>query len=389
MPLRILFVVNEASFFLSHRLPLACAARALGYDVHVATPGSDDVRRIRSEGFMHHAFPLDRKGINPLRDIRSIGALARIFAKARPDLIHTVTIKPVLYGGIAARLVGVPAVVSAISGLGYVFVGNGLPLRIVRAIVKTGYRFALKRERACVIVQNQEDRALITQDIGVNSDSVVLIPGSGVNLDQFRPSREPDGLPVIMLASRMLWDKGVGEFVAAAKRLRDEGISARFVLVGDTDSGNPAAVPTDRLVAWSDAGIVEWWGRREDMAQVLAQAHVVCLPSYYREGVPKILLEAAASGRPIITTDTPGCRDAVADGSSGILVRSRDVTGLANAVRRLIENPSLRLTMALQGRKMAEARFDVARVIDQTMDIYRSLIGPADADQDPLTVRGS
>lgn len=374
MSMRILYVVNDANFFLSHRLPLALAAQGEDFEVHVATPLSDDVEKIHAAGFTFHPIPLTRRGAHMGEELASVIALYRLYRKVKPDLVHLVTIKPVLYGGIAARLASVPAVVSAVTGLGYVFIAQGLKASLLRTAVKGTYRFALGHANGRVIFQNPDDRSSFLMSKLVDTRQTVLIKGSGVDMAQFSPAPESPGAPLVVFAARMLWDKGVGEFVDAARRLCDRGIKARFALVGDTDSGNPAAVPKSQLESWQQSGVVEWWGQYTNMPMVFAQSHIVALPSAYGEGVPKVLIEAAASGRPIVTTDTPGCREIVRHGENGLLVPVRNVAALAEALRRLIEDAELRRRMGAKGREIAMAEFSVERVVGETLDVYRQLL---------------
>ncbi|MFQ5773404.1 MAG: glycosyltransferase family 4 protein [Kiloniellaceae bacterium] len=372
----LLLTINDAGFFLSHRLPIAQAAAAAGYRVHVAAARSPAAETIAAHGLVFHPLPLSRRGLGPWREVRTFWSIYRLYRSLAPDLVHQVTVKPVLYGGLAARLAGVPAVVNAVSGLGYVFVDRGWKAGVLRSAIKAAYRIALAQRNGRVIFQNLDDREEFAAQGLVNPDASVLIKGSGVDLARFAPKPEPEGVPLVMLASRMLRDKGVGEFVEAARVLRKKGARARFVLVGDTDAGNPAAIARDRLKAWRREGVVEWWGHREDMPGVLAQAHVVCLPSY-REGLPKILIEAAACGRPIVASDVPGCREIARAGDNALSVPIRDAEALARAIERLIADPDLRRRMGARGRSIAEAEFSVARVVRETLAVYNALLEAA------------
>ena len=370
---RLLFVANEVGFFLSHRLPLACAARNAGYEVHVAAPEGAGTEHVRANKFPFHPIPMSRKGISPLAEMGSMIAMYRLYRKLLPDIVHHVTIKPVLYGGLMARLARVRAVVSAVTGLGFVFVSRGFRMRMLRAGVKVAYRLALDHANSRVIFQNPDDRDLFVKERLLSASRAVLIKGSGVDMAHFRPSPELEGAPLVVLAARMLWDKGIGEFIEAVHKLRSEDVDARFVLVGASDLGNPAAVPESQLRTWHSEGVVEWWGQRNDMSYVLAQAHIVCLPSY-REGLPKVLIEAAASGRPIVATDVPGCREITINDENGLLVRPRDVASLATALRRLIEDGDLRKRFGMRGREIAVAGFSIERVVDETLTVYRDLL---------------
>ncbi len=370
---KLLFVVNDGPFFLSHRLPLAEAAREAGYEVHVATPDDAGAARIRDRGFAFHPIPLVRSGTRLFQEAGSFLALLRLYRALRPDIVHHVTIKPVLYGGLAARLARVPAVVHAVTGLGYLFVARSAKAAALRAAVKAVYRLALRHPRSRVIFQNPDDLAFFRDQRLVRPGQPVLIRGSGVDMTLFAPEPEPGGTPVVLFASRMLWDKGIGEFVGAVKRLRDRGIEARFVLVGDTDPNNPAAVPPAQLKAWQASGLMEWWGRCDDMPGVFAKSHVVCLPSY-REGLPKVLVEAAACGRAIVATDVPGCREIVQSGVNGLLVPARDEAALADALQQLIEDPERRRAMGRAGRRLAVEEFALDRVVADTLGLYADLL---------------
>jgi glycosyltransferase involved in cell wall biosynthesis len=372
-PARIVFLVNVDWFFLSHRLPLARAARDAGMQVTVVAADTGNASRIRREGFEFVSLPLARKGTSPWRELRSFVFIARLYRRLRPDLVHQVTVKPVLYGSLAARMVGGIAVVNAISGLGYTFISSeraGLLRRLVRGL----YRQALAHPRSRVIFQNPDDRALFLDAGLVRAGRTVLVRGSGVDCAEFHFVEEPEGPPVVMLPARMLWDKGVGEFVEAARLVRREHPEARFVLVGDSDDGNPTAVPVRQLEAWVADGHVEWWGHRADMPAVLAASSIVVLPSY-REGLPKVLLEAAATGRAIVATAVPGCREVVRDGVNGFLVAPRDGGDLARAVLALLRSRELRSGFGRAGRSMVEREFSLEIVVQQTVSLYRDLLG--------------
>jgi len=232
----------------------------------------------------------------------------------------------------------------------------------------------LNDSRCRIIVQNPDDLQRLAKECDVDPNRITLIKGSGVDLKQFYPSQEPIGVPLVVLASRMLWNKGIGEFVEAASILNKEGVAARFALVGESDDHNPLSIPGSRLKKWHADNRVEWWGYRTDMPSVLAQASVVCLPSYYGEGVPKILIEAAASGRPIVTTDMPGCREIVRDGENGLLVPVRNSRELARALGRLINDAPLRREMGYRGRRIVESEFSVESVVEETIQVYEEML---------------
>lgn len=375
--MRILYVVSPARFFLSHRLPLALAARDAGYDVHVAVPDEPEASLVDESGLPTHRVPLKRGQSGFAAEWRFLGALRKLFRELKPDLVHLVTIKPILFGGLAAQLEGVPAVVAAVSGLGHVFIERGPLAALRRTAVLGAYRIAMAHPNKRVIFQNDDDRALFVRRRTIAPSSTTLLRGSGVDTKVFAPTPEPDcleGPPRVILPARMLREKGVGEFVAAAEQLRREGVAARCTLVGEADVANPSAIHSTELLRWAGNGIVEWWGHRTDMPKVYAQAHIVCLPSY-REGLSKTLLEAMACGRPIVTTDVPGCRDAVRDGVNGLLVPARDSGALAAALKRLVLDAALRAEMGARGREICEREFGIERVTARTLRIYEELLG--------------
>lgn len=375
--LKILFVVNDPAFFLSHRLPLAREARARGYDVHVATPEGESVAQILEEGVSFHPIPLSKHGTDILQELRTMGALFHLFRLLRPDLTHLVTIKPVLYGGVMARLAKVPETVGAITGLGYLFVGAGLKVSILRRLAEFAYRIALGHPSQRAIFQNADDRAYFVERKLISEDRAALIRGSGVDMNLFSPSPEPPGAPIVLMAGRMLREKGVVDFVEAARRLRRSGVGARFVLAGESVPWNRSSVPPEQLARWHEEGVVEYWGRKDDMPDVFARSALVCLPSY-GEGVPKCLIEAAACGRPVVTTDTPGCREIVRDGVNGLLVPARDPESLAGALARLLEDPGLRLEMGGAGRELVESEFSVKKVVEETFSLYDRMVSRTD-----------
>lgn len=368
---RLLFVVNDAAFFLSHRLSLALGARAAGFDVHIVTPHCDPSQRtIEAAGLPFHAIPLSRRGMSPAEEVKTIGALLGLYRGLRPDIVHHVTAKPILYGGIAARIARVPAVVSAVSGLGYVFISDRKRARVLQQAIRATYRVVTSHPNCAVIFQNEDDRRMFGS--AIRTSRVEMIRGSGVDLKQFHATPLPDGVPLVVLPSRMLWDKGVRELVEAARLLAKRGVRARFALVGAVDSGNPANVPRERIEQWVKEGVVEWWGMRTDMPAVFEQATIVCLPSY-REGMPKSLLEACAAGRPIVTTDVPGCRDAIGGGDYGVLVPARDAPALADALARLLGDRATLERMAAAAARAAPA-FAVEEVLERTLRLYRTLL---------------
>ncbi|MFV3014230.1 glycosyltransferase family 4 protein [Pseudomonas sp. KHB2.9] len=368
----LLFIVNDPGFFLSHRLPVAKGAREAGYDVHVACMPGPAVEAIIKEGFEFHALPLSRSGRNPVEEFGLIFSIWKLLWRLKPEVLHLVTIKPVLYGGIAARLAPVKGVVMAISGLGFVFLSTGLKAALTRCVVSTFYRIALGKRNLRAIFQNPDDRDLLLDIGGLQPSKAVMIRGSGVDLSSYAALPEPEEVPVVCLAARLLLDKGVVEFVEAAKFLKQRGVVARFQLIGDIDPGNPATVTSAQLEQWRKEGLLELFGYRNDIAALFAQANIVALPSY-REGLPKVLVEAAACGRAVVTTDVPGCRDAIDPGVTGLLVPVRDAQALADSLELLIKDPVLRKKMGKAGRELANQAFAIEQIVEQHMDVYRQL----------------
>jgi glycosyltransferase involved in cell wall biosynthesis len=371
---RLLFLITEDWYFWSHRLALARAARDAGMEVVIATRVQDHGKRIEEEGFKLLPIRLVRRSRNPLRELAAVIEIIRLYRRERPDIVHHVALKPIMYGSIAARLTGVSAVVNAFAGLGYTFIAGDEEIELLRPLIRQVLRWVLALPHSLVIFQNHEDCEELVQAGLVSKANARVIRGVGVDVTRFIPRSEPAGEPVVMLAGRMLWDKGVGEFVAASRLLKQWGIPARFVLVGQPDDENPASIPEEQLRQWQEEGLMEWWGQREDMPNVVAAAQVVVLPSY-REGLPKILLEAAACAIPIVATDVPGCREIVRAGESGLLVPPRGAEPLAKAIAALFKDPALRARMGARGREIVVNEFSVERIARDTLTLYRELLG--------------
>lgn len=363
--MKVILFANTDWYLYNFRLPLAQALQERGDEVLLLSPAGPYVERLRAAGFRWQEFSLDRKGTNPLVDGLALLKLWRLYRREKPDLVHHFTIKCVLYGSMAAWLAGVKITVNAITGLGYAFTGNRKWLRIM---VSNLYRLLLRG--TWVIFQNPDDQSAFVQKGLVDPARSVLIRGSGVDTIRFQPSPEPEGIPLVILPARMLWEKGIGEFVEAASILKECGVEARFALVGDTDTGNAFAVPTEKLQEWKEKKLVEWWGWQDDMTGIYAQAHIVCLPSYYGEGIPKTLIEAAACGRPLVAADMPGSREIVRNRENGLLVPPRSGQAVADALQVLIRDPELRKEMGQKGRQIAVGEFDLQHVLRNTLEFY-------------------
>ena len=317
---------------------------------------------------------MNRRSLNPLRELALLVWLWRLMRADRTDLAHSFTIKCAVYGGLAARLAG-KARVNAVAGMGYVFTSDDSLARMLRPIVRTLLRAALGGPRARLVIQNPDDLAIFEKSGLTASARIRLIPGSGVDCGRFVPplgERTPSGAPHVVLAARMLWDKGVGEFVEAARILKAQGRVSSFHLAGSPDPGNPSSIPEQVLREWRRIGLVEWLGHVEDMPALLASADIVVLPSY-REGLPKSLIEAGACARPLIATDAPGCRDVVTHGVDGLLVPVRDAPALARAIARLIDDPALARKLGEAARAKVIANYDERLIVANTVAIYREL----------------
>jgi glycosyltransferase involved in cell wall biosynthesis len=326
-------------------------------------------------GFRWIPFDFSNCGTNPLRELKTISRLIALYRKERPTLVHHFTIKCVLYGSIAARLVGGISVVNAVTGMGHIFTDAGIKARLLRPVVNSLYRLALGFCASRVIFQNEQDRNIFCDAGLVPLKRTCLIRGSGVNCSKFVPStgrKACEGSVKILFASRMLREKGVFELVAAASIIRKKGIHARFLFAGDIYPGNPSSLSAEELDGFSAAGI-EYLGHVSDMPSLIDECDIVALPSY-REGTPRILIEAAAMGKPIVATDIAGCRGLVCDGKSGYLVPVKNATALAEALEMLIYDDDLRQRFGQFGRQIVLDEFDEKIVIAETLELYGEVI---------------
>ncbi len=370
----ILFVANTPWYLFNFQLQVAERVRRAGGNVTMVCPDGPYRDRLEAAGFDWLELNMSRP-ISPLADLRALPRWIGLYRHTKPELVHHFTTKCVVYGTLAARLARVPAIVNTVSGLGFVFGSETLAARLIRPPLRLALRCVLGAQRVRVLFQNEDDRSAFQEPGVVPPARGRLVPGSGVDLERFRPDPGRTGQPVrFLMACRLLWDKGVAEFVEAARHLRARGSDAEFVIAGAPDAGNPRSVPEAQLTAWARQGVVEWLGHRDDMDRLLRKVDAVVLPTAYREGIPRILLEAAATGLPIVTADAPGCRDAVSDGDNGILVPARDVPSLVAAMDRLTGDELLRHRMGAAGRVRAERRFDVAQVADAVIETYQAAL---------------
>ncbi len=371
MPKILVFLLTEDWFFASHFLQRGLAAKAAGWRVVLVARESAATAAIRAAGIDVVPVPFIRRRLNPFAELAFTLHLARVYRRLKPDLVHHIALKPIVIGGLAARLAGVRAVINAPVGLGFVFSSDRLLAKILKPLVSLGLRLTLTPRGAKVIFENPDDLAALTAAGMVRPEAAFLIRGAGVDITAFAPAPEPPPPVRIILIARMIREKGVADFAAAARLLK--GL-ADFVLVGAPDPGNPNTVTEAELRGWEAEGILTWLGPRRDIADLLRGAHIACQPSTYREGLPKSALEAMAAGKPLVATDIPGCREAVVDGATGFLVPPRDPPALAAALRRLIEDPALRQKMALAARARAVEQFSDAIICQQTLLVYDAAI---------------
>jgi glycosyltransferase involved in cell wall biosynthesis len=370
--MKIFLVANTDWYLFNFRRSLAAYLHTRGHQVTFVSPWGRFAESLQSMGYSWLEWSVGRKSSGP-GEILAIRRLARVYQHERPDLVHHFTVKPVLYGSIAAKVANIPYIVNAITGLGYVFIQNSLKARLLRQIVLLLYQSALHHPNQIVIFENRYDRIFFEQMKFIKPDAGRIIEGAGVDVDYFHPLPEPDdGIPLAILPARMLWDKGVGTAVEAARLLKADNCPLRLALVGPTDPGNPANIPETTLHAWVEEGIVEWWGFQEDMRQVYQQANIVLLPSL-GEGIPTVLIEAAACGRAIVATDVPGCRDVVTHAETGLLVPPNDAVALANALRQLAGDPTMRQQLGSAGRARTVERFSNEQVNRETLEAYGKL----------------
>ena len=372
MAKKLLMMVNSPAFFMSHFFPVAQSAQQEGYDVYVASMDGDSVKAIKEAGLKHIVLPMSRSGKGPFGELRTLISTWLILWKVKPDLLHLMTIKPVLYGGIAAKFAPVKGLLAVVTGLGFVFLSQGSKAKLLRSLIIRAYRLAFSKKNSRILFENPDDLKTMI-DLGVlREEQAELVRGAGVDLQKYAFLPERTGEPIVCLAARLLRDKGVVEFVDAADILRKKGISARFQLIGNTDPENPATITEYEISQWEKIGAVELLGFRADIPQLFAGANIVVLPSY-REGLPKVLLEAAACGRAVVTTDVPGCQHAIIPDVTGLLVPVQDSEKLADAIERLLEDPGLRLRMGEAGRELAEDDFAIEKIVAQYLAVYRKL----------------
>jgi glycosyltransferase involved in cell wall biosynthesis len=368
---KILLFANTDWYLYNFRLALANELRKRGHEVILLSPPGSFHERLKEAGFRWISFPLSRQGTNPFNEIMTLWRLIRVYRQVRPHIIHHFTIKPVIYGSIAAHSLRIPGIINSITGLGHLFIDSGLSTRILRGLARWLYRFSLRGTQ--VIFENPEDRSTFIHNKFIKAEQSHLILGTGVDVDKFRPVQKTNDVPLVLFSGRLLATKGLIEYVDAIGILKQKGLRARFAVAGTVDPGNPASIPPGQLDSWKQSDLLEWWGWQDDMPAALARTDIFCLPSY-REGIPNALLEACASGLPIITTDVPGCRDVVQHGVNGLLVPPRNTQALAEALETLLTDPARRCSMGQAGRQLAVDRFSLANIISQNIEVYNQAL---------------
>lgn len=373
--MKVLLFANTDWYLYNFRLSLAKALRDQGHHVVLLSPPGDCGPKLREMGFEWFSLPMARKSLNPFREFLLLWWLVRFFKRQKPDLVHGFTIKSAVYGLIAARLAGVSARVGSIAGMGYVFISQDLLARVLKPVVRIAFRLAFGGSGARLIVQNPDDFSLISSSGFVRSNQIFLIPGSGVDCDRFTPALEKrkDRPFRVLLPARLLWDKGIGEYVRAAAALKAACPEIKFLIAGDRDPGNPACIPESQIQTWVDQGLIKALGHVSDMADLYQSVDLVVLPSY-REGLPKGLIEAAACALPLITTDVPGCREVVTHRVDGLLVPVKDAKSLAAAIRELYADPVLRNRLGRAAREKTLREFDQKIIVRQTLDVYQAVL---------------
>jgi len=370
----ILFVVNVDWFFISHRLVIAEAVIKRGYKVYVAAKNTGQKEIIEQKGIHFINLDITRSGLNPIKELKLVFSLYKIYSCIKPDIIHHITLKPVLYGSLVSKFFKSPKIVNAISGLGYNFTENrnGIASFIMIKLMQYGFN----RKGLEFIFQNNDDfNDLFQKNVLTRRSHIHFIKGSGVDLNLFNHKYfSPTNVIKVLFPSRMLWDKGVYELYKSTIELKEKYINRiQFILVGSADSENRAGVSKEFMNNWQDGHYVKWLGYQKEMTSIYQDSHIVVLPSY-REGLPKSLIEACAAGRAIITTNAIGCKECVEDGKNGIVIPLKNYVELSKAISFFVENPSQIANMGKYGRKKAENEFDIKLVIDKHLRIYEELI---------------
>ena len=366
----LLYYINVDWSFLSHRLDLAKKAISEGYEVHLLTNITTSKKIIEDHGIVIHESYLSRK-FNLLKDLQGLFKLISIIIKVKPDIIHAVSNKNIILGSIVGRAFRINKIILAVSGLGYIYLRTNIFTNFFKKILSIVYSIILNYEKSYIIVQNKDDLNII-QNFALKENQkkkIVLIPGSGVNINYFKPLPENDGKIIISLVARMIYDKGINEFACAAKILTKKYSNIEFNLFGNPDIYNPTSISESKLIDWESKKILRWKGYEKDALSIYKQSHIIVLPSH-REGMPKVILEASACGRPSVVTNVPGCKEAIIPNKTGLLVKLFDVDDLVSKIEQLILNKEKRIEMGYQARKFAEKTFDIKVINQKQVSLY-------------------
>lgn len=370
---RLLFVISEDYVFVSHRLFLGKYALEQGMHVGILCNTSKHKKLIEESGIEVFDWPFERGSLNPIKAVKSLWFALIAMKRFDPDIVHAVALKPIIYASIACKCLFIKRRVFALTGVGFVFSSNSMKAKLLRPLVTVALKLAFKGKFSRVILQNSDDCSLLENKNIISTESIDLIRGAGVDTNIFSPCLDESSPILVILPARILWDKGIGEFVNAAQILRGKGVNARFVIVGEPDIQNPMCVPMSQIELWVNEGVVEYWGYKDDMPEVLKSASIVCLPSY-REGLPKSLLEAASCGLPLVAFDVPGCREVIDDGWNGYLVELKDVNALSMALEKLILNKDLRGIMGGNSREKVIQEFSQEGIAKETFEVWEKLL---------------
>jgi glycosyltransferase involved in cell wall biosynthesis len=372
----IVIVVNKANFFLSHRLNFALELKKKGFQIHILSDGTNyDVEKIRNHGLFFHQINFSRVFNGLFFEIKTIWNLYFLYKSIKPDVIHHVTIKPIIYGNFICKVLGKKKIINSISGLGFLFIDKSIKSKFAKYFIIKMYKSFFKGASKRVILQNEDEYNFLLKNNISNRENLRLIPGAGVNTNIFKPSNEINENRNIVFAARMIKDKGAEELVEAVIKLNEEKFNISLILLGGIDKEYPSHIEEERLIKWSKNKFIKWLGHTNDILSYYQKAFIVCMPSYYSEGVPKSLIEAASVGKPIITTDMPGCRSIVKNNYNGILVRPKNIEDIVRAVKFFINNPDKVNQYGKNGRELVKQKFDEKIIVESTIKIYEELVG--------------
>ncbi|AIF81294.1 alpha-D-QuiNAc alpha-1,3-galactosyltransferase [endosymbiont of Acanthamoeba sp. UWC8] len=367
--MKIILFSNADWHFVAHLMPIALAAKEKGYDIKVITCVNEHGEEIKKQGLELFPINLERFGLNIFKELKIIFQLIAVYRKEKPDIAQHFGIKPILYGSIAAIFNKVPKVINTFLGMGFVFISDKLWVKAIRVVFTNLLKLFMLKQNSIIIVQNKDDKELLLKENIAKPAQIFAQCSVGIDLKNFLPLSEPNGKPVFALMARMILDKGIAEFAAAAEIINNKGLEAEFWLVGAPDPDNSRSVTEYQLREWEDKKIIKWLGFQSNIKTIWEKAHVAVLPSY-REGLSRSLLEAAALGRALITTDAPGCRELVEDGINGLLVKVRDADSLAEAIEKLIVDNQLRTSLALKARETVVRDYSEEVIVKRMLKFY-------------------